>query len=165
MPEHTDGFITLTLFQRTDAPVLLDADSDPEHRRRFDFPAGFRPSLRHSENVIARWERERLARERFPYAVRSVEAGTLLGGVELLPLGGETGNLSYWTYPRHRRRGIACRAVSLACDIAFLEFNLRRLRILVDPDNAASRRVAIQNRFREVGMHEGRVCYVLESTE
>jgi len=41
----------------------------------------------------------------------------------------------------------------------------RALRVLVDADNVASRRVAIGNGFREVGMQDGRVCYIFESTE
>jgi len=162
---NSDDLIILTLFQRADAPVLLEADADPEHRRRFDFPADFRPSLRHSEDVIARWEAERLARKRFPYAVRGAATGELLGGVELLPLGNKMANLSYWTHPRYRRRGVASRAVSLVCRLAFREFGFGALRVLVDADNVASRRAAIANGFREAGMQDGRVCYILESTE
>src|SRR2546421_6627473 len=157
--------IILSLFQRADAPVLLEADADPEHRRRFDFPADFRPSLRHSEDVLARWEAERLTRQRFPYAVRAATTGELLGGVELLPLGNNMANLSYWTHPRHRRRGVASRAVFLVCRLAFREFGFRALRVLVDADNVASRRVAVGNGFREAGMQDGRVYYVLESAE
>jgi ribosomal-protein-alanine N-acetyltransferase len=163
--EHVDCAIILSLFQRTDAPVLIEADADPEHRQRFDFPADFRPSLRHSLDVIAQWEGERLARKRFAYAVRNSATAELLGGVELLPIGGEMANLSYWTYPRHRRRGVASRAVSLACGLAFSEFGFRTLRVLVDADNIASRRVAVGNGFREAGMQDGRVCYILHSTE
>lgn len=160
-----DSVIILSLFRRTDAPVLVEADADLEHRLRFDFPAHFRPSLRHSEQVIVRWERERLARKRFPYAVRDAATGELLGGVELLPLGQGMANLSYWTYPPYRRRGVASRAVSLACRLAFGEFGFRGLRVLVDADNVASRRVAVGNGFREVGMQETRVCYILEPAE
>ena len=56
----SDGVVTLTFFASSDAAVLFEADGDAEHRRRFDFPDDFVPSLQHSENVIARWERERL---------------------------------------------------------------------------------------------------------
>ena len=163
--EHSDDVIILSLFQRADAPVLLEADADPEHRRRFDFPVDFRPSLRHSEDVIARWETERLARKRFPYAVRAAATGELLGGVELLPLGNKMANLSYWTHPRYRRRGVASCAISLVCRLAFREFAFRALRVLVDADNVASRRVAVGNGFCEAGMQDGRVCYIFESTE
>jgi RimJ/RimL family protein N-acetyltransferase len=155
--------VTLSAFQATDAAVLLEGDQDPEHRRRFDFPPDFVPSLRHSREVIARWDAERAAGERFPYAVRSVASGALFGGVEILPLDDRTANLSYWTYPPHRRRGVASRAVSLACRIAFLDMGFRALRIVADSDNLASRRVALQNGFRETGFLEGRVCHVLEA--
>jgi RimJ/RimL family protein N-acetyltransferase len=163
--EHSDGVIILSLFQRADASVLVEADADPEHRLRFDFPADFKPSLRHSEEVITRWEGERLARKRFPYAVRDAATGELLGGVELKPLGDRRANLSYWTYPRHRRRGVASRAVSLICRLAFRDFGFRALRALVDADNVASRRVAVRNGFCEAGIEDGRVCYILESTD
>ena len=163
--EYTDDVIILSLFQRADATVLLEADADREHRRRFDFPSDFRPSLRHSEDVIARWEAERLARKRFPYAVRGAATGELLGGVELLPLGNNVANLSYWTHPRYRRRGVAGRAVTLVCRLAFREFGFRALQVLVDVDNVASRRIAVGNGFRETGVQDARVCYILESAE
>jgi RimJ/RimL family protein N-acetyltransferase len=161
MADRTDGIVTLSPFQPTDAPVLFEADHDPEHRRRFDFPEDFTPSLQHSKEVIARWETQRTAGERFPYAVRSVAAGELLGGVELRPLGDRIANLSYWTVARHRRRGVACRAVSLACRLAFVDLGVRSLRVLADPDNTGSRRVAVRNGFREAGLSDGRICYVL----
>ena len=162
MATQSDGSIVLTLFRATDAPVLMAADADPEHRRRFDFPADFVPSLGHSEQVIARWERERLAGRRFPFAVRRVVADELLGGVELLPLGDGMANLSYWTYPAHRRQGIASRAVALACHAAFREFGFHTLRVVVDADNLASRRVALGAGFREAGTEDARIRYLLE---
>ena len=156
-----DSAIILSLFRHADARVLLEADADPEHRRRFDFPANFKPSLRHSEEVIARWKVERLSRKRFPYAVRNAATGELLGGVELLPLSDDVANISYWTYPQSRRLGIASRAVSLALRLAFSEFGFRAVRAVVDPDNVGSRRVAIANGFSEIGMHDGRIRYVI----
>lgn len=101
--QTTDGVVTLTPFVRDDAPVMCDGDRDPEHRRRFAFPDDFVPSVRHSQEVIARWEQERIAGTRFPFAVRDAITGTLLGGCELKPQGTEAANLSFWTYPAHRR--------------------------------------------------------------
>jgi RimJ/RimL family protein N-acetyltransferase len=158
---HDPNEIALTLFAPGDVPVLFEADADGEHRRRFDFPDGFVPSREHSENVITRWARERLAGVRFAYAVRSVAGGELVGGCELRPLGDGAANLSYWTYPRHRRRGVASRAVALACRIARTEFDFRGLEIVVDPDNVPSRRVATRNGFEEAGEKDGRVLYTL----
>jgi len=138
----TDGVVTLTLFVPGDASVLLEADQDPEHRRRFEFPGDFVPSLRHSLEVIARWERERILGTRFPFAVRDVATRALLGGCELRPLAGSFANLSFWTHPAHRGRGVASRAVALACGVAFQELGIQRVEVLTDADNAPSRQVA-----------------------
>ena len=159
-----DGVIILTLFQRADAPVLLEADSDPDHRRYFDFPKEFKPSLAHCEQVIARWEAERMARKRFPYAVRNVTTRELIGGIELKPRDAETANLSYWTSPRHRHQGVASRAVSLACRLAFSECGFRVIVALIHPDNFASRQVVARNAFREIGIQGEQLLYVLEAT-
>src|SRR5215211_7111629 len=95
----SDGVVALSLFERGDAAVLRDGDHDPEHRRRFDFPQSFVPSLQHSLDTISRWERERLTGKRFPFAVRDANTGDLLGGCELRPRCGDAADLSYWTYP------------------------------------------------------------------
>jgi RimJ/RimL family protein N-acetyltransferase len=160
VPRPDGEALTLSSFEPEDAAILVEADQDPEHRLRFDFPADFTPSLRHSQEVIARWDAQRISGERFAWAVRSVATGELFGGVELRPLGGGTANLSYWTAPRHRCRGIASRAVSLACRAAFTELGFRSLRVLADPDNIASQRVALRNGFLETGRSEGRILYV-----
>jgi lincosamide nucleotidyltransferase A/C/D/E len=162
MRQPGDGVVTLTFYERRDAPMLCEADHDPEHRGRFDFPDTFVPSVEHSENVIARWERERHAGTRFAFAVRSAGTGELLGGCELRPLGDGAANLSYWTCAAHRRRGVASRAVALACNLASERFGFRRLEVVIDRDNTGSRRVAANNRFIEAGEREGRVLHVLE---
>jgi RimJ/RimL family protein N-acetyltransferase len=162
MPEFSDGIVTLAFFAPTDAPVLLEADADREHRRWFEFPGDFVPSLRHSESVIRRWEEERAAGTRFAFAVRSAADHDLLGGCELRPLGDGTANLSYWTYPGHRRRGVASRAVKLACEVASAEFDFHIVQVIVDPENIASRRVAVRNAFKDMGERDGKILYLLE---
>jgi len=161
--QTTDGVVTLTLFFPDDAPVLCEGDHDREHRRWFEFPDTFVPSLRHSQEVIARWAQERIAGTRFAFAVRDAITNTLLGGCELKPRGTEAVNLSYWTYPAHRGRGVASRAVALACELAFEELAVARVEILADPDNIASRRVALRNGFRVAGLRDGRVLHCLEA--
>jgi RimJ/RimL family protein N-acetyltransferase len=163
MRRSSDDIVTLSDFVNKDASVLRDADFDAEHRRRFEFPRTFVPSLRHSLAVIARWKRERAAGTRFAFAVREVASGTLMGGCELKPRGGRTANLSYWTYPSHRGRGIASRAVALACKVAFRELGFGRLEVLTDPDNFGSRKVAARNGFKRVGVRDGRVLHVLDA--
>jgi RimJ/RimL family protein N-acetyltransferase len=159
----TDGVVTLSLFVPGDAPMMRDADDDPEHRRRFEFPDDFASSLQHSLGDVARWERERIAGTRFPFAVRDAIAGNLLGGCEIKPVPGGSANLSYWTYPAHRGHGVASRAVALASRWAFEELGLKRLEIISDPDNEASRRVAVRNGFRAAGVRDGRVQYIVDA--
>ncbi len=152
--------IVLEPYVAGDAAVLCEVDADPEHRRRFEFPPDFAPSLQHSRDVIARWEAERLAGTRFPYAVRN-PLGELLGGCELCPAGGATANVSFWTHPRHRRQGVAAEAVRLAIELApGLGFD--HLEVVAEADNIASRRVALRNGFRECAMRGSRVLYVLD---
>src|SRR5437016_2328400 len=139
-----DGTVRLSLFLPSDAPALRAADDDPEHRRRFEFPDDFVPSLQHSLDVIAHWEREGIAGTRFAFPAREALSDTLLGGCEIKPLAAGAANLSYWTSPGHRRHGVATRAVALACPFAFEHLGLTRLEIVFDPDHAASRAVAVR---------------------
>jgi RimJ/RimL family protein N-acetyltransferase len=159
----SDGVVTLSLFVPGDAPVMRGGDDDPQHRRRFEFPDDFVSSLQHSLEVVARWEQERSAGTRFPFAVRDALTTTLLGGCEITPLSPGAASLSYWTYPGHRGRGVASRTVALACRVAFEELGLKRVEILVDPDNALSHRVAIRNGFRPAGVRDGRVLYIVDA--
>jgi RimJ/RimL family protein N-acetyltransferase len=157
----SDGVVALSRFALSDAEAMCDADRDAEHRRRFEFPADFTPSLEHSRAVIARWEAERAAGTRFTYAVRDAHSGALLGGCELAPLARGALNLSYWTYPAHRRRGVAWRAAALVLPIAFHELGAARVDALIDANNEASRRVVARVGFRETGRRDGRILYCL----
>jgi RimJ/RimL family protein N-acetyltransferase len=48
----------------------------------------------------------------------------------------------------------------LACQVGIAQFGVQRLEIAVDPDNIASRRVAMRNGFQETGMRNGRILHV-----
>ncbi|HEX8429694.1 MAG TPA: GNAT family N-acetyltransferase [Longimicrobium sp.] len=157
--------LDLTPFAPTDARAMCEIDGDPEHQRRFDFPGGFVPPLGHSAATIARWDAERAAGSRFVFAVRDHATGELVGGCELEPDGEGTANLSFWTHPRHRQRGVASEAVRQLRARAFAEFGFRRVELVADPDNVASRRIAIRNGFVEAGVQDGRVLHVLSAGE
>ncbi len=159
---YSDGAITLGPYHPEDAVLQCEIDADPEHRRRFDCPDDFVPSVEHSRKVIASWEAERRAGTRFTFAVRSATSGELLGGCELLPKDAGTANVSYWTHPRHRGEGVATRAVAiLAADVA-PDLGFRRLEIVTDPDNVPSRRVAELNGFEEVETQNGQIVHTLQ---
>ena len=154
-----DEAVVLTFFHLTDAPVMCEMDSDPEHRRRFDFPEEFVPTVAHSERVIVGWTNAGQEGQ-FVLALRDPGTSDLLGGCEIRLLGNHVANLSYWTVARHRSQGIASRAVALACQVASEHLGVQRVEIVVDPDNVASRRVATRNGFREAGTREGRILHV-----
>jgi RimJ/RimL family protein N-acetyltransferase len=154
--------VTLAPYTPADAQALCEVDQDPEHQRRFEFPVDFTPSLQHSREVLARWERERRAGLRYPFAVRGA-GGELLGGCEIEPLGRGAANVSYWTHPLHRGRGVASEALRQLCILGFGELGFSRIELAADADNLASRRIAERNAFRECGMRDGRVLYVRET--
>ncbi|HKC63340.1 MAG TPA: GNAT family N-acetyltransferase [Pyrinomonadaceae bacterium] len=161
-----DDHVVLTFFHASDAAALRELDADPEHRLRFEFPEDFLPSLEHSERVIADWTRARDRGGPFVFAVRAVVAdGELLGGCEIRLMEKHVANLSYFTLARHRSRGVASRAVALACQIAKTSLSVKRLEIVVEPDNVASRRVAMRNGFRETGMRNNRILYLKDISD
>jgi RimJ/RimL family protein N-acetyltransferase len=53
--------------------------------------------------------------------------------------------------PEARGRGFATRAVRLICDWGFRDIGLRELRLLTEPENLASQRVAERAGFRLQG--------------
>lgn len=54
----SDLEISITRYSESDADVLCEADADPEHRKRFDFPDDYVTSIEHAKSVIASWNRE-----------------------------------------------------------------------------------------------------------
>lgn len=58
MDARSDGVVVLARFGPDDASAQMEADGDPEHRRRFSIPPDFVPSVVHAQQVIARWIRD-----------------------------------------------------------------------------------------------------------
>ena len=156
----TDGVIVLSEFTLADASTMSLADADSELRRRFDFPEDFVPSVEHSEEVVRRWQCERLAGARYAHAVRAATTLELLGGCELRPLRDGVANVSYWTYPTHRSCGVASRALALLIKIASDDYQFTSLEAEIDPDNIASKTVAERNAFYVAAHRNGRILYM-----
>lgn len=146
VPLQSDGVVALTRFEPGDADVLRRADEDPAHRRAFEAPEAFVPTLEHARAVIERWHEETRRGTRDSFAVRDAQTGELLGGCEKRPHGGGLAQIAYWTYPPHRGRGVAPRAVDLLAGVARQE-GLRTLEAKVAPWNAASDRVVCKCGF------------------
>jgi ribosomal-protein-alanine N-acetyltransferase len=87
----------------------------------------------------------------FRPAAGRVPAGHADGaGLVFEPDGGMVG-IGYWVLERARRRGLASRAVSLVAGWALSDAGLVRVEALVEPGNAASRRVLERAGFDREG--------------
>ena len=65
------------------------------------------------------------------------------------------GSLGYWLAKKHWGKGIVTEAVRLACDYAFKEAGLLRLKLWYLKDNVGSKRVAEKNGFKVEGVMVG----------
>lgn len=150
-PELSDGTVTLTALRGSDAPELVISDNDAQTARWFGWPVGASTIQNTSEFVqlaARRWSQG----ERATWAIREHSAGEPLGTVELNLSAHAHVNVSYTTFPAARGRGLAARAVDLACRFAFARLGVHRVQLLTDAANAASLRVAAKAGFTREGM-------------
>ena len=47
-------------------------------------------------------------------------------------------------------------------EVASAEFDFHIVQVIVDPENIASRRVAVRNAFKDMGERDGKILYLLE---
>ena len=144
----SDGVVVLDRFRLDDAQAQL-AGEDEEHARRFGwYPA--RSTLETVRTAILGWQEQwRTGGPTRAFAVRDAHTGELMGGCEVRLRGGGLARMSYWTFPAHRGRGLASRAVCLACSYAFRELGVKRMDLHIAADNVASRGVARRAGFTE----------------
>jgi RimJ/RimL family protein N-acetyltransferase len=96
------------------------------------------------------------------FAVEPAEVGPLVASMGLFTPRDGVAVAGYWTVAAHRGRGRTGAALRLLADWAFDQVGVHRVELLVDPDNAASRRVAESAGFRAEGtirqrfLHRGR---------
>lgn len=99
------------------------------------------------------------------WAIADPATDALLGSISIMDLSGQAGaEIGYWSHPDARGRGVMTEAVRLAARHAFVDevdggLGLPKVRLVSAVDNAASRRVAEANGFREVGTERlGTLC-------
>jgi RimJ/RimL family protein N-acetyltransferase len=154
-PRLSDGVIALDRHTLADADAHL-AGEDEEQARRFGwYPARSTPET--VRRAIVKWQREwATGSPTRVFAIRELETGALAGGCEVRLRDNALAEMSYWVFPAFRGRRYASRAVILACGWAFAELGVERMEIYVEPDNAASRSVALLAGFTEEGLLRAR---------
>jgi RimJ/RimL family protein N-acetyltransferase len=124
-----------------DAPLLVEAT----RRERAPAVWGPRPDGPYTlADAIAALDRWTAARGQLSYGL--LRAGELLGAFGLMLDGPDSAELAYWVRPEQRRQGLAGRGIVAMTDWAH-RAGLTRLWLEIDPDNEASRRVALRGGY------------------
>lgn len=93
----------------------------------------------------------------------------MVGNIALVSHDSSTGvaEAMYWMASAWRGRGVSSAALRLLCEWGFRELGLRRIQLVTDPDNLASRRTAEAADFaldgRAPARKAGRPDLVLDS--
>ncbi|HEU4488368.1 MAG TPA: GNAT family protein [Actinomycetota bacterium] len=123
VPQLSDGIVMLDAFTLDDVSVHL-AGEDEEQARRFGwYPR--RSTEATVRDAFARWEKswEREGETR-AFAMRDLMSRELVGGCEIRLQDKQVAEISYWTYPSHRQKGYATRAVRLASEFSFKQLGV-----------------------------------------
>ena len=140
-PLRGEGF-ALRRWTEGDAVAYKAAMRDAENRRW----------LNDYEETAAEIDAQRVAGQVLVLTIADAESDSFLGFVALLMKEQRVGELAYMVVPEARGRGLAPAAVRLVGDWAFATLELPRLQLRIDPDNAASIRVAKRCGYRFEGV-------------
>jgi RimJ/RimL family protein N-acetyltransferase len=139
----TDGSVMLRASEPRDLPAIDAGIHDPDVIRWIGQPEGS------AKDVLA------LNRQRWasgsPTLSICMPDGTCVGlvWVNVREADRTTGSIGYWLLPSARGHGLATRAVRLLSGWAARDLGVINLRITIEPENEASRRVAEQSGFRQ----------------
>jgi RimJ/RimL family protein N-acetyltransferase len=150
----TDGVAALDRMILADAEAVAEACADPEAQRWLPLPDPY--TLDDARTFIGGLDAaadlgERLNFALWPAGSRALAGSMGIAGDDLYPRG--VVGLGYWTAPRFRGRGLTWRGLRLAAAwAAAILPDLRRIEVLVQPANTASRRVAARAGARFEGV-------------
>lgn len=145
----SDGIVTLRPADAGDLGAIEVGLHDPEVVRWLGQPRG------RAIDVIALNEQRRV--DGSPTLAITEATGDCLGLVWVNRHRSDRaiGYVGYWLLPSGRGRGLATRAVRLITRWAIQDLGVTRLRVLVEPGNGPSQRVAEQAGFRRVELLPG----------
>lgn len=150
-PSLGNGSIEIRRYRASFADGLYEAvDESRADLEPWLFWATPEYSPQDAAESAARMEKAWDERTLLPYAVFDAATGRFLGGCGLNSIDPihRRANLGYWTRASCAGRGIAVQATQLLSRIAFEDFRLIRLEIVIAVENDRSRRVA-----EKVGAH------------
>lgn len=145
MDVRLDGLRLRTLTE-LDASLLVEATRGESARALWDaLPAG--PyTLREAQTVLLAWD----YRSAGQVSYGLLDGSTLVAAVGLMPddAPGASAELAYWVPSQQRRRGFGLRGVRAVTQWAHRDAGLRRVWLEINPDNAASLRLAERAGYR-----------------
>jgi RimJ/RimL family protein N-acetyltransferase len=149
-PTLTGARVRLRPWRADDVDAVFAACQDAEIQRWTQVPVPY--AREHAEGFVSGIAAETWAQGGGLFAVEPRDGGPLIGSIGLFPPSDGFAEAGYWTAPGGRRQGYTAEALGLLCSWAFDEVGLRRVELVVDPDNAGSRGVAERAGFRAEGI-------------
>lgn len=152
----TDGVLALRPLDGRDVEAVYRTVSDPLAQRRLPWPDP-EISERRARDIVVRAGRTWLDGTMAKFVAVEVATGRVVGDVLVRPEWGGTSQamLGWSVLPEYRGRGYAKRTVRLAMRWAFGQAGYERLIAGVEPDNAASLKVAEAVGLRREGVAAG----------
>jgi RimJ/RimL family protein N-acetyltransferase len=149
-PTLTGAHVRLRPWRADDVDAVFATCQDAEIQRWTQVPV---PYARESaEEFVRNIAPDTWAEGGGLFAVEPRDGGPLVGSIGLFPPHDGFAQAGYWTGPEHRGRGFTAEALGLLTTWAFEDVGLRRVELVVDPDNAGSRGVAERAGFRPEGI-------------
>jgi ribosomal-protein-alanine N-acetyltransferase len=146
-----DG-IRIRVMADQDVTAIVEACRDPEAQRFTTVPSPYR------EEDAYEWSRMSAERAGAGMGIEAViadeDSGAYLGSIGIRRAARDEGrwNVGYLVSPSARGGGVALRALQALSAWAFAELGALRLELVVEPDNAPSRRVAEKAGFHREGL-------------
>jgi RimJ/RimL family protein N-acetyltransferase len=131
--------VLLRPWRADDVDAVFAACQDPEVQRWTVVPVPYRRE--DAETFVGEIAERTRAGGGALFAVVDGPAGELAGSIGLFPPADGVGEIGYWSAAAFRGRGLMTEALGLLTRWAFEEVGLRRLELMVDPRNDASRRL------------------------
>lgn len=149
-PPLTDGVVALRGYRPEDADQCVTLLDDPDIVRWTRVPAGY-THADYAEFVAANADAARRGAGLSLLVVDAADHSLVLGSAGLHQLDSDRPDIGYWVGRGHRGKGIAPRAAALLREWATGHLGLRRVEVLVHPDNDPSQRVAVKAGFHRTG--------------